>query len=890
MKRSSLFLTLTMTLLLSFGLVQGQPLDGSIYIGDLSGDWSAGGAVAIGDTIKTNTAVVWTMNLSNQTGQPLVSNNNGFRIYSPDGATWQLPGISQVGTEFDVAYTPANVFPYASAFNTGAGAVGDTVGIGGFDTRNPAIGFADGYDQAAILVTIPAPGVAGADGTHICIAESGYAVNFVWLWALLDGSGGGPIWGPLPSGYGADQCYTIYTVPNEPPDITNCTASLNFDHCATATYQFTAQDRDALGARPLTFVQNSGPGTTTPSGMWSYSPSLADVGASLTLSVSAQDDPGNVGPACEISLNFTNVCPSFTSGCGAVVAVGKGNSVNHAVGASSGDCDPITYSIGTVTPPPAGSYSINPNTGLITFNTVDPDDGGNLYDFEVIVSDGKCDDTCHVYFDVLVVEPYRVEIEKTHNTIQGGHELVCVSMTAGSEEPWGFDFLISYDQSALSLVGAIEGEVYDECGWEYFNYRFGANGNCSGGCPSGLVRVVGLAETNNGSNHPSCYLPTLPSTLFCLDFLVTNDQLFECQYIPVRFWWLDCGDNTISFNPSDDPTGFEQRLAISRDVYDFDLIGNIANPNVGYPTYQGAQDEDCFPEDADPQKPAPVRFIDFVNGGIDIVCIDSIDDRGDINLNNVSNEVADAVLFTNYFIYGIGVFTVNVAGQIAATDVNVDGLTLTVADLVYLIRIVIGDANPYPKLTPVEAILTLNREGNLNISGAEAGAAAVVLAGRVEPILLADNMNLEYAYDEANNVTRAIVVSPLSEGMTSMESFTGDFLNTGGAEVVNVELATTEGAQILAKEVELPTDFALNQNYPNPFNPTTRISFALPTASDYTLTIYNVTGQKVTEFTGTKEAGSWTIEWDATNNASGVYFYKLVAGEFTGTKKMVLVR
>jgi hypothetical protein len=490
----------------------------------------------------------------------------------------------------------------------------------------------------------------------------------------------------------------------------------------------------------------------------------------------------------------------------------------------------------------------------------------------------------------LVVEPYRVEIEKTHNTIQGGHELVCVSLTAGSEDMWGFDMLLSYDQSALSLVSAIEGEIYDECGWEYFNYRFGAQGNCSGGCPSGLVRVVGLAETNNGSNHPSCYLPAnLPTTLFCLDFLVTNDQLFECMYIPVRFWWLDCGDNTISFNPSDDPTGFEQRLAISRDVFDFDLIGNIANPGVGYPTYQGAQDSDCFPPDADPEKPAPVRFIDFVNGGIDIVCVDSIDDRGDVNLNNISNEVADAVLFTNYFIYGIGVFTVNVAGQIAATDINVDGLTLTVADLVYLIRIVIGDAQAYPKLAPVEAVLTMNGNGNLSISGTEVGAASIVLAGNVEPILLATNMRLEFAYDNANNVTRALVYSMIKD-----QSFTGDFLNTGGADVVNVEMATYEGAPIVAKEVELPTSFALNQNYPNPFNPTTVISFALPTASDYKLTVYNVTGQKVSEFVGSHEAGIVELIWDASSNASGVYFYKLVAegeeGTFTDTKKMVLVR
>jgi hypothetical protein len=447
---------------------------------------------------------------------------------------------------------------------------------------------------------------------------------------------------------------------------------------------------------------------------------------------------------------------------------------------------------------------------------------------------------------------------------------------------WGFDLLIAYDNSALSLVGVLEGDIYADCGWEYFNWRFGANGNCSNACPSGLVRVVGLAETNNGPNHPLCYLPpTLPEELFCLDFLVTNDRTFECQYVPVRFFWVDCGDNTISFNPSDDPTGLEQRLAVSRAIYDFDFFaGDISNGSTGFPSYYGAQDF-CLEGGGD-GKPAPVRFIDFINGGVDIVCADSIDDRGDINLNGLSNEVADAVLFTNYFVYGLAVFTVNVQGQIAATDVNADGLVLSVADLVYLIRIVIGDALPYAKLAPVAVNYTYNSQGVMSVKdNVQIGGAFVVVAGEMTPRLLADNMEMVYAYDGSN--TRVLVWSRLGN------NFTGDFLNVSG-QVVSIDMATFEG-QPVALEV-LPTEFSLNQNYPNPFNPRTRISFALPTASDYTLTIYNVTGQKVTEFTGSHAAGNVEIDVDAANYSSGVYFYKLIAdnGRFTETKKMVLVK
>ena len=70
----------------------------------------------------------------------------------------------------------------------------------------------------------------------------------------------------------------------------------------------------------------------------------------------------------------------------------------------------------------------------------------------------------------------------------------------------------------------------------------------------------------------------------------------------------------------------------------------------------------------------------------------------------------------------------------------------------------------------------------------------------------------------------------------------------------------------------------------------TVIELSLPVASDYSLTIYNVTGQVVETFSGSGEAGYQTIEWDASDNASGVYFYKLTTGKFTDTKKMVLLK
>jgi len=77
---------------------------------------------------------------------------------------------------------------------------------------------------------------------------------------------------------------------------------------------------------------------------------------------------------------------------------------------------------------------------------------------------------------------------------------------------------------------------------------------------------------------------------------------------------------------------------------------------------------------------------------------------------------------------------------------------------------------------------------------------------------------------------------------------------------------------------------------PNPFNPTTTIRFGMEEQSDYTLTIYNVTGQVVHKFSGIAEAGDNSVVWDASSRSSGVYFYRLETANFTATKKMVLLK
>lgn len=89
----------------------------------------------------------------------------------------------------------------------------------------------------------------------------------------------------------------------------------------------------------------------------------------------------------------------------------------------------------------------------------------------------------------------------------------------------------------------------------------------------------------------------------------------------------------------------------------------------------------------------------------------------------------------------------------------------------------------------------------------------------------------------------------------------------------------------------IPSKFELDQNFPNPFNPTTTINYAIPTRSHVTLIVFNTLGQKVAELVNDqKNAGTYHVVFNASILASGVYFYRIEAGHFVETKKLVLVK
>ena len=93
------------------------------------------------------------------------------------------------------------------------------------------------------------------------------------------------------------------------------------------------------------------------------------------------------------------------------------------------------------------------------------------------------------------------------------------------------------------------------------------------------------------------------------------------------------------------------------------------------------------------------------------------------------------------------------------------------------------------------------------------------------------------------------------------------------------------------ENTDTPAEFALEQNYPNPFNPSTTIQYSVAEPGQVSLSVYNLMGQRVAELVNeTKSAGTFNVSWNASNAASGMYYYRLVAGGKTITRKMTLIK
>jgi len=491
----------------------------------------------------------------------------------------------------------------------------------------------------------------------------------------------------------------------------------------------------------------------------------------------------------------------------------------------------------------------------------------------------------------------RIDVKTDHYATPGWYTTITVEVDSLETDISSFDLTLAIDESVYGLVNAEPGRFVSDCEWEYFGYRriradslpqFDLEGRTD------LLNVTGIASISPGYT-PTCFGGGGSLELFTVKTLIDYDSRgtdIRCQAFPIQFFWRDCNDNILV-------TRYGDTVLAAESVYDGadnELI------DASFPGY-GAPDEPC------PNPPGQVLVHSPVltNDWLDLACDDSVYiRRGDINLNSRPYEAADVVLFMCIFPWGIGCFGIDADEQIEQSDVNNDGITLSVADLVLMIQIIIDDAPPVTKPTTGEFEAVAHLESNaestrLSLDVNEDIAAVYMRAvGPTETPLSGSDITFPDRQFDVGRIddTVTMLLIDIEKGEPVLDPGRHVLLESLAPDLTMTEIVVVD---IYGREVNVvhkgslpPAGAVLNQCYPNPFNASTVIEFDLPTTTDWRLTVYNALGQSMREFSG-RDNGMVTVEWNGLTTggdvaASGVYFYRLETGTDAQTKKMLLLK
>ncbi|RKX26502.1 MAG: hypothetical protein DRP45_03385 [Candidatus Zixiibacteriota bacterium] len=522
------------------------------------------------------------------------------------------------------------------------------------------------------------------------------------------------------------------------------------------------------------------------------------------------------------------------------VGVEAGELLEFSVSAIDPDFEDVVW---TVTGLPEGATFDGGNPGQFLWQTSLTDSGS--FNIEVISTDPHgLADTINIDCAIQAVAHYALSLD----TVEAfPNEDVVFNLMLDNKFPVAsFNILFNYDPSALSLL-SLTNEDTRAASFEYYVVRDNENG------VAGDVRILGIADMSGaGALEPGdgpiglCRLHT------------SGNLAFAGMSIPVHFRFHDA------------PTNDDNTLT--------DSIGNKIDQ-----------------ED-----------IEYSNGYVAIHDMEDIT-IGDINLNGLAAEIGDVIYFTNHFINPF-LYSFN-ALQYANSDVNQDNLAATISDLVALINWVVS-GSPVAKsagTAELSAMVLTEQDHETMILSCDAdfdmGAALVVLEANADldnVVIhnLRSDMTLDCRQDE--NALRILLYSLEGNTVPSGVNELFSIECVENLEITQIEMGSADGKPVLVHRTEaggsLPSGYALEQNYPNPFNPETEISFSLPVSGHARLDVYNIAGRKVATLVDEQlEAGHHSVTWDGRNHSglavsSGIYLYRLQAGEFGETRKMMLLK
>ncbi|MFH2036292.1 MAG: hypothetical protein ABIJ45_07815 [Candidatus Zixiibacteriota bacterium] len=237
---------------------------------------------------------------------------------------------------------------------------------------------------------------------------------------------------------------------------------------------------------------------------------------------------------------------------------------------------------------------------------------------------------------------------------------------------------------------------------------------------------------------------------------------------------------------------------------------------------------------------------------------------GDINLNGIAYEIADAIVFIDYFVFGRDSFTVNVDSQRIASEINHNGKPLEISDFVYMCRIIVGDALPRERI-PDSYSMNAFYDGHTVFVDGLCNAVAMTFKGNANVQICESNSTMQMR-SNFDGVNTSVFVYTFDQ-----VSYYNDLVYSD-AELISIKAAGYDGENIYCKILTSPDIeiyFGQKQIYPN-----IKIEMYFRKTAKWELTCfeaYRNPKDNVAYFSGINSAGFYTINWDATGLREGDY-------------------
>ena len=431
--------------------------------------------------------------------------------------------------------------------------------------------------------------------------------------------------------------------------------TLYFSHCDTARYTFQAVS--AATGLPSPFVRYrivTGPGSIDSiTGEWRRMPTnVLDSMGQFEVEVAAREFSLETEGLqnCKLQLKHNNSpIQIYIYNQSTLIRAKPFDTTKLRLEMWDADnCDTRSLRITSISPEISGVAFLE-NEGQYLFLKICPaaQDSSKLVVITLEASDGLEAHSFTIKVQVLPIAHYLLRIGSVEKKKQGTSVDIPVLLERAmpGKGMYQFSLELAFDNSALLFQRAFtdSSDLYNQCRWEYFSYRLGGDGYCQGDCPSGILRVAGMATYSPNGGQGACQggnIPELPTEVFRIQFVISDKPEYNCTFQPIRFFFDNCLDNAIR-------SANDSNLYLQDSIFDRQGASgpyfSITTPSPKLPGYNGIPNT-CTNSS---QYPIVQRGLLLYNGGIEVVCGDTTDSPTDVNEDN-STLPLDFALHQNY--------------------------------------------------------------------------------------------------------------------------------------------------------------------------------------------------------------------------------------------------